>query len=124
MPPQMTPALRPTFIPLTTMEPNTTEQSMISKTFEKVEGYGEEAINFAAKKSHIPVWGVVLVLIAIFIGCCCGCCFFLRNKWKKFKNSDRGKGLVKGLAKGGMMGKFVSEKVCGSGFNFILLGFA
>jgi synaptotagmin-1 len=84
---------------------------MAHKVFHKVEEIGQEAAETVAKKTHIPMWGVVLILIGILILMFLGCLLCMRRQWRKFRSSDKGKGVVKGLAGNKLFGKFVSDKV-------------
>ena len=81
-----------------------------------VEGMGEQLVEKVSSKTHIPFWGIVLVLIVILafvlmvFYCCC------QRWWKKFRGDKAGKG---GIGVGGkvdirtvqLLGQTYKEKV-------------
>ncbi|OXA59050.1 Synaptotagmin 1 [Folsomia candida] len=98
----------------TATEPPSSEPAgpgTVQKVFNAVEDIGSKMVDKAAEKTHIPIWGVVLILIGILLLICLGCLLCMRRQWKKFRSSEKGKGVVKGLAGNKLFGKFVSDKI-------------
>ncbi|OXA53649.1 Synaptotagmin 1 [Folsomia candida] len=57
----------------------------VHKVLTEVQDVGTLIVEKAAEKTHIPIWGVVLILIAIILLICLGCVFLLRRQWRKFR---------------------------------------
>jgi len=53
----------------------------------------------------------LFLFVGILILMCACCCFCIRRKWKQFRNSDKGKAAVKGMAGNKLFGKFMTDKV-------------
>jgi heme/copper-type cytochrome/quinol oxidase subunit 2 len=72
-----------------------------------------DMLHTAADKSHIPFWGILLILLVIILVIFVAFYFCLAKYWRKFKESDKGqrfKGLdLKSVNLIGQMGK---EKAC------------
>ncbi|RWS14684.1 synaptotagmin 1-like protein [Dinothrombium tinctorium] len=92
----------PTLKPVTTMD-----------TIAQVENISEEFVKEVSKKTHLPVWGVLLVIIVILgvIFAVFYCC--LRRWWRKFRG-EKGKGLIGGkvdIRSVQLLGQTYKEKV-------------
>ncbi|RWS04030.1 synaptotagmin 1:-like isoform H, partial [Dinothrombium tinctorium] len=89
-------------VPVTSTESN----------FRKFEKFGEKTVDIVAEKTHIPVWGVLLILLVILLIILACIYFYFRKLWQKFTSSDKGskfKGLdIKGLD---LIGNLTKEKV-------------
>ncbi len=81
------------------------------KAYDKAKDLAEKGAEMAAEKTKIPIWGIFLIMIGILILMLCCCCFCIRRQWRKFKSSEKGKGMVKTMAGNKLFGKFVSDKV-------------
>lgn len=84
---------------------------MGEKVLEKTKELVEKGAEFASEKTKVPLWGIFMIFIGIIILCCGCCCFCIRRQWRKFKSSEKGKGMVKTMAGNKLFGKFVSDKV-------------
>lgn len=91
--------------------PNAAEPGMGQKILDTAENIGRDAAEKVSAKTHIPLWGIVLILIGLLILMFLGCLLCLRRQWRKFRSSEKGKGVVKGLAGNKLFGKFVADKV-------------
>ena len=78
-------------------------------TFKKIEGATLDVLHNASAKSHIPFWGVLLILLVIILVIFVAVYFLLAKYWRKFKESDKGarfKGLdLKSVNLIGQLGK-------------------
>lgn len=81
-------------------------------TMVKIEQAGEKIVKEVAAKSHIPVWGILLILLVIVLILLAAFYFCLAKWWRRFRESDKGKGFkgldLKSVNLIGQMGK---EKV-------------
>ncbi|GIY29679.1 synaptotagmin 1 [Caerostris extrusa] len=88
------------------LESNATVEAMVTE-----EPLGEKIMHEIADKTHVPVWGIILILIGIGLLLVCICCCCLR-RWCKRRKKDKkgGKGGVdlKGM---GFLGDAYKEKV-------------
>lgn len=79
----------------------------------KFEVAAGDVLHTASDKSHIPFWGILLILLVIVLVIFVAFYFCLAKYWRKFKESDKGqrfKGLdLKSVNLIGQMGK---EKAC------------
>lgn len=81
-------------------------------TFTKWEHASEEILHKVSDKSHIPFWGVLLIVLVIILIILVAFYFCLAKYWKKFQESDRGarfKGLD--LKSVNLIGQLGKEKV-------------
>lgn len=81
-------------------------------TFFKIEHAADEVLHKVADKSHIPFWGILLILLVIVLVIFVAFYFCLRKYWNKFKESDKGakfKGLD--LKSVNLIGQLGKEKV-------------
>ena len=81
-------------------------------TFTRMEHAGEEILHKVADKSHIPFWGVLLILLVIVLVILVAFYFCLAKYWRKFTESDKGarfKGLD--LKSVNLIGQLGKEKV-------------
>lgn len=82
----------------------------------KIEVAAGDMLHTASDKSHIPFWGILLILLVIILVIFVAFYFCLAKYWRKFKESDKGqrfKGLdLKSVNLIGQMGK---EKASTSG---------
>lgn len=81
-------------------------------TFTRMEHAGEEILHKVADKSHIPFWGVLLILLCIVLVILVAFYFCLAKYWRKFTESDKGarfKGLD--LKSVNLIGQLGKEKV-------------
>lgn len=91
-------------------------------TLHKLESGVGVMVHTASDKSHIPVWGVFLILLVIVLLIFVAFYFCLAKYWRKFKESDKGqrfKGLdLKSVNLIGQMGK---EKACTNSAAFLIV---
>ncbi|XP_035222767.1 synaptotagmin 1-like isoform X2 [Stegodyphus dumicola] len=75
------------------------------------EPLGEKIMHEIADKTHVPVWGIIMILIGIGLLLVCICCCCLRKwckRWRKDKKGGKGGVDLKGL---GILGDAYKEKV-------------
>ena len=78
----------------------------------QIEHTGDEVLHKVAEKSHIPFWGVLLILVVIVLVIFVAFYFCLAKYWRKFRESDKGakfKGLD--LKSVNLIGQLGKEKV-------------
>lgn len=81
-------------------------------TFFKIEHAADEVLHKVADKSHIPFFGILLILLVIVLVIFVAFYFCLKKYWTKFKESDKGakfKGLD--LKSVNLIGQLGKEKV-------------
>lgn len=81
-------------------------------TFFKMTHEADEVLHKVSQKSHIPFWGILLILLVIVLVIFVAFYFCLRKYWNKFKESDKGakfKGLD--LKSVNLIGQLGKEKV-------------
>lgn len=79
----------------------------------EVEKMGEELVSKVASRTHIPFYGVVLIVLVVFGILGAIFYFFCQRWWKKFRG-DRGKGLSGGkvdIKSVQLLGQTYKEKV-------------
>ena len=81
-------------------------------TFTRMQHEADEVLHKVADKSHIPFWGILLILLVIVLVILVAFYFCLAKYWRKFRESDKGakfKGLD--LKSVNLIGQLGKEKV-------------
>lgn len=91
---------------------HTVEAHPTDGTFTRMEHAADEVLHKVAEKSHIPFWGILLILLVIILIILVAFYFCLAKYWRKFRESDKGarfKGLD--LKSVNLIGQLGKEKV-------------
>lgn len=98
---------------LTTVETGVTE-GFSNETLSGVsteESLPEKILDEISEKTHIPIWGIILILVGIALLFLCICCCCLRRWCKRKKKDKKGKGGGMDFKSLGILGSAYKEKV-------------
>lgn len=98
---------------LTTVETGVTE-GFSNETISGVsteESLPEKILDEISEKTHIPIWGIILILVGIALLFLCICCCCLRRWCKRKKKDKKGKGGGMDFKSLGILGSAYKEKV-------------